>query len=71
MKFETGIPIPPKSESRKTETKLTLEGMKVNQSFVAEDETTRTRYLQMAKRLGVKVTSRKVDGKGYRIWRTA
>ncbi len=36
----------------------------------AETPLERQRILITAKRMHIKVTSRKVDGKGFRIWRT-
>lgn len=69
VKFTDKIPLPevaPTSEVGKA-----LLQIKAGQSFSVKREEERRSALTTAKRLGVKVTSRKVDGKGYRIWRVS
>ncbi len=59
--------IPPKQQSEIRDVLLSLDE---GQSFVVPNSSVRKTVLNSAKRLGIKVTSRKVDGKGFRIWRT-
>lgn len=67
-KIEKGIPIP--REDYGTPYRF-LKQLKVGDSFVVESVSKVRMHLKNSVRHGVLITSRKVDGVGYRIWRIA
>ncbi len=66
LKIEHGIEVPPITRGRY---KLALTEMKEGDSFVVDDRQGQISALVAAKRLGVPVTTRKITGLGYRLWR--
>lgn len=67
--IEKGIAIPLK-QSGAFWAKRVLE-LLPKDSFLVQTAHDRSGVLRAAKVLGVKVTSRKINGEGYRIWRIA
>lgn len=67
IKVESGIPIPPRY-SRDSKLAL-LRSMKPGDSFVVTKLSERSMFLNQAKRDKINVTTRKLNGDGYRIWR--
>lgn len=68
LKIESGIPIPPRQAQGFWA--KTLLDMKEGDSFVVETRRERDSVLNCSKRTaGVPVTTRKLNGAGYRIWR--
>ena len=71
IKVDSGIPMPKRRFAlggNLTAVRGALEGMKVGDSFMWGSN--KCAFLA-AKQLGVKITTRKVDGEGYRVWRKA
>jgi hypothetical protein len=66
--IEKGIPIPPRYSGGRSWYKV-LAGMESGDSFAVEEENLRVAILGVAKRNGIRVVSRKVPEKGWRIWR--
>ena len=66
--IERNVPIPRRYKSR-NEYPTILGSMKVGESFVLETDSQRQGFLSAAKRYGFSITSRKIDGGGYRVWR--
>lgn len=66
MKIEKGIPIPKCDRSHWW---AVLIAMTPGDSFRVETDRERLSILRCAQRYGVPVTSRKLDGNGYRVWR--
>ncbi len=70
IKIESGVPIPKVNTGAKKGSGLIamLESMAINDSILIERK--RVSYvLNTGKKLGFKMTSRKVDDNNYRIWR--
>lgn len=65
----TGIPVPERSQGRFISKWTFLTQLKVGDSFVVESAGERTIGVATGKRLGMTVTSRKLERGGYRIWR--
>lgn len=65
LTVEKGNPIPPRNQWTKH-----LRELKQGYNLLVSEDSYRTRILRAAHRAGIRVTSRKVDGKGYRIWKT-
>lgn len=66
--IEDGIPIP-MGRGQYSWLKETLIALRPNQSFIVASDAKRTSVLSRAKELKIKVTTRKINGEGYRIWR--
>lgn len=64
MKIEQGIPLP-KRIQKPSELQVGLLAMRPGQSFIWSNN--RSPYI-VAKRLGLKISIRKIDGEGYRVW---
>ena len=68
LKIEKGVPIP----KARTRTHYPMKEMEVGDSFFIASEgflNIPSRVIPQAKRLGIKVSTRQVEG-GYRVWRT-
>lgn len=66
-KIEKGIPIPPMGESAGTVITTVLKKMKVGDSFVANHPP--GTFYAAARYNGMKVSVRKIEGGGFRVWR--
>lgn len=64
LKIESGIPAPDK----RSEYKVVFDKMKAGDSFVVDKLERRNRAYNVGSRLGHKITSKKIDGVGYRVW---
>lgn len=69
FKIESGIPIPNQETKRMSEVSLIVMKMKRGQSFVVNSEGHRSTAYTAAKRSHRRLTTRKIDGRGIRIWR--
>jgi len=66
VKIQSG-PVPPRYKNWMRDT---LKKMRNGQFFEVADDSARKSALRVAKDAKIKVTTRKQNGKGYRIWRT-
>lgn len=66
MKIEPDIPIPQRGATLMRFMAL----MKIGDSFMSTDKKRQHAY-DIAERLKIRVTTRKINGEGIRIWRTA
>lgn len=68
LKVDKGIPIPPRQRSKWADL---LKKMAVGDSFMVQSCGERDCALRAnCCKHGIKVVSRKINGEGYRIWRT-
>ena len=65
---QTGTPVPERSESLRGIERRTLATMKKGDSFLMSKRYLTNCY-RAATSLGIKVTTRKIDGEGIRVWR--
>ena len=72
-KIEQGIPIPPRGSCLRGKTSHFLSTFTVGDSALLRDYTRRQSLdlYHAAKRLKIKITVRKLNGTGFRVWRTA
>lgn len=66
ISVETGIPMPIGRGGKLSAIRSALQAMKPGDSFIWEDH--KAPY-DAAKQLNIKITTRKVNGEGYRVWR--
>lgn len=66
--IENGIPLPEKQQGKWRDI---AKALKPGQSVKVETNDERKAILRRAKLLSIPLTSRKVDGDGFRIWRLA
>lgn len=66
-KIESGIPIPPKGTWGYCQN--ILRQMAINDSFLVQTVRERTAFMSAAARYKIKVTTRKLEQGGFRIWR--
>jgi hypothetical protein len=67
VKIESGVPIPPRESGGKW--RMLIWGMNVGDSFLVPTNGERCAVISAAIQLSISVTTRKVNGEGYRIWR--
>jgi hypothetical protein len=67
-KIESGIPIP-KKRLRTPFWSNTVAALKPGNSFKVDTDQARIAVMHAASRQGIEVTTRKLNGEGYRIWR--
>lgn len=65
-KIMTGVPVP---KDRGFGRHSFLRDLSVGDSFVVSEIAQRDMVLRFQKTYGIKLTTRKIDGGGYRIWR--
>lgn len=71
MKIEKNIPIPSKNTGQTNKWRVLFKSMKVGDSITLETEKERAAILRSADYHKIKITTRKIDGQGFRAWRTA
>jgi hypothetical protein len=79
MKIEKGIPIPDRmrrpykkrSVFIDNELNVTLSKLRAGDSFVITEDRRRCNCYLRAVKLKITITTRKINGEGWRIWRTA
>lgn len=64
VKIESGIPVPRKQPKRSPLDAI-FAAMRPGDSFVWKNANTPLMY---AKRMGIRITTRKLNGDGYRVW---
>ena len=73
MRIESGIPIPSSRHTNPAINELrdTFKKMKVGQSVVVDWLKENAQIYHTARDVGARVSIRKVDGQGWRVWRVA
>ena len=68
VKIQAGIPIPPRSDCLQKWGPFLL-SMSAGESFLVTESRQVNLLLTQAKRRGVRITTRKINGEGWRVWR--
>lgn len=68
FKIETGIPMPERRclDSELSEMRAALRKMKVGDSFTYSRN--QSRPYEAARKVGVRISMRKINGEGWRVW---
>jgi hypothetical protein len=67
FQINKGVAIPPKQRGVVADL---IRTMHVGDSFLVDRERSRMQAFEAARRIGVTITTRKIDGQGFRVWRT-
>lgn len=69
--FDDNLAIPPAPGGQISQLRLTIRAMNPGQSFMVETEKERDAALAAGQRDGLTIVTRKINGSGFRIWKTS